>query len=425
MSTPWLRPPGQGRPKGPGLSPDVRRILRIQGLRAFVYGFGSVILGVSLEEGGFSATQVGILLSALVAGTALMSTFIAVAGERIGRRRLYSSLFLLMAASGALFGLAEQFPLLLLATLTGTLSAEVVESGPFTSLEQAMLPGVVQEGRERNRIFGYYNAIAAVVGSMGALVAGGPEFLLRFFGSLPATRRWFLLYVAVGFIAAWMAFRLSLRVEAVGPKRGLPLKRSRGIVIRLASLFALDSFAGGFVIQSFIVYWFRLRFGASIELLGLIFFGVGLLQSASFLVATWLANRIGLLNTMVFTHLPSNLLLASIPLAPALSFAVGLLLARQALSQMDVPTRQSYLMAVVGAEERVAAAAFTNAARYAVRPLAPALAGALTQGLTIGGPFYIAGGLKVIYDLALFMKFRRIRPPEERRPPQTDSTLGG
>ncbi len=290
-----------------------------------------------------------------------------------------------MAVSGALFGLSQAFPLLILAALTGTLSAEVVESGPFTSLEQAMLPGVTGEGKERNRVFGYSNAIAAVVGSFGALAAGGPEFFRRFI-SLPATQRWFLLYVAIGLIAAWMAFHLSPQVETVGVKQGPPLQHSRGIVTRLSVLFALDSFAGGFIIQAFLVFWLQLRFGASIELLGLTFFATGLLQGASFLIATRLANRIGLLNTMVFTHLPSNLLLAAIPLAPNLPIALGLLLARNALSQMDVPTRQSYVVAVVGPEERVATAGFTNFARSAVRPLGPALAGALTQGLALGPP---------------------------------------
>ncbi len=399
------------------LPPDVRRILRIKALRAFAYGFGSILLGASLQEAGLSVTQVGVLFSVLLAGTALMSALVAVAGERIGRRRLYCSLFLLMAASGALFGLSQAFPLLILAALTGTLSAEVVESGPFTSLEQAMLPGVTGKGKERNRVFGYSNAIAAVVGSWGALAAGGPEFFRRFI-SLPATQRWFLLYVAIGLIAAWMALRLSPQVETVGVKQGPPLQRSRDIVTRLSALFALDSFAGGFIIQAFIVFWLQLRFGASIELLGLTFFATGLLQGASFLIATRLANRIGLLNTMVFTHLPSNLLLAAIPLAPNLPIALGLLLARHALSQMDVPTRQSYVVAVVGPEERVAAAGFTNFARNVVRPFAPALAGALTQGLALGAPFYIAGGLKSIHDLVLFAMFRRIRPPEEHLPLQ-------
>ncbi len=194
-----------------------------------------------------------------------------------------------------------------------------------------------------------------------------------------------------------------------------PLRRSRGAVLALSALFAVDSFGGGFVVQSFLVYWFRLRFGLSLAVLGLIFFAVGLLQTGSFLVATRLAERIGLLNTMVFTHLPSNLLLAAIPLAPTAPVAIGLLLARHALSQMDVPTRQAYVVTLVRAEERTAAAAYTGTARYLTRPLGPALAGAVQQ-VAQGLPFFLAGGIKAVYDLVLWAWFRRVPLPKEETP---------
>jgi MFS family permease len=394
------------------VSSDLGRILCAQGLRAAAYGFTSVLLGASLAAEGWSSAQVGGLLTAIVAGTALTSFAVGRYGDRLGRRRSYAFLFLGLAASGAVFGLTDNLWLLIAVGLTGTLSTEVVESGPFTSLEQTMLPAVVEEAR-RTRVFGTYNAIATLVGSLGALAAGGPETLRHIWQGAPDEQRFFLLLVPVGLIGAALALSLSelsetgRRLDDASP----PLKRSRSSVIRLSALFALDSFAGGFVIQSFIAYWFARRYGASLELLGVIFFGVGVLQSVSFVVATRLAERFGLLNTMVFTHLPSNVLLAAIPLAPSLPIAVALFLGRSSLSQMDVPTRQAYVVTLVDPEERTAAAAYTNGARYAVRPLGPLLAG-FSQQLAFGIPFLIGGGLKAIYDLVLWRWFRTV--PLER-----------
>lgn len=390
------------------MNSDIRRILAAQGLRALAYGFGSVLLGVSLEAHDWSTVQVGGLLTAVVAGTALMSLGVGTFGERLGRRRWYAALFLGLAASGVAFGLSGTFWLLVLVALTGTLSTEVVESGPFTSLEQAMLPSGLGQ-RATTRVFGVYNAVATLAGSSGALAAGGPAFLRNWWGGVPGDQRFFLAFVPVGLAGAALAWSLSERVEASQPRRKTvaPLTKSRGAVLRLSGLFAVDAFAGGFVVQSFIAYWLRLKFGLSIEVLGMLFFGAGLLQTASFLVATRLAERIGLLNTMVFTHLPSNVLLASIALAPNLPLAIGLLLGRQALSQMDVPTRQAYIAVLVRPEERTAAAAYTNTARYAVRPLGPLLAGA-SQHLALGLPFVVAGGLKVVYDVLLWLRFRSV-----------------
>lgn len=390
------------------MTSDVRRILGAQGIRAAAYGFGSVLLGASLEAQGRSPAQVGLLLTAIVAGSALMSLVVGTYGDRVGRRRFYAFLFLGMAAAGAAFGLSDYFWLLATVGLTGTLSTEVVESGPFTSLELPMLSAELT-GRARARIFGIYNALATLVGSFGALAAGGPALLRQVWPGAPADQRWFLIFVPLGLLGAVAAWSLSGRVEESGTQggRGMPLGRSKGRVVGLSGLFALDSLGGGFVVQSFIAYWISLRFGTSLELLGTIFFTVGLLQAASFLVATRLAERIGLLNTMVFTHLPSNLLLAAIPLAPSLPWAVTLLLGRFALSQMDVPTRQAYVMALVDPEERTAAAAYTNTARYLVRPLGPAAAG-LAQQLALGMPFFLAGGLKAVYDLALWAWFRPV-----------------
>jgi MFS family permease len=396
------------------LTPDTRRILLIRALRAFAYGFGSVLLGVSLESAGFSGAQVGIILTATLVGSAALTALLGYIGDRIGRRASHVGLSLLMAGAGTVFAVTDSFWVLFLAALSGTVATAALESGPFVTLEQAIIPQTSPQ-EQRNRVFGLYNAVAAIAGSLGALAAGGPEFFRGFFPAVPPSQRWFLLYAALGIAAVLFAARLSPRVE-IGQRAGQrarPLRRSRRIVIGLSGLFALDAFGGGFVLQAFIVYWFRVRFDAPPELLGLAFFGAGVVQSISFLIAARLAGRIGQVNTMVFTHLPSNILLAAIPFAPNLGLALALLLARFALSQMDIPIRQSYVVAVVDPDERTAAASVTNATRTVAQAASPALAGVLLQSLALGAPFIIAGILKGIYDLGLLAAFRNIKPEEE------------
>ena len=385
---------------------DVQRIFVAQALRAFAYGLGSVLLGLTLEERGWSSTEVGALLTAVVAGTALMSVVIGAFGDHLGRRRSYALLFVGLAFAGLAFGLTDKFWLLAIVALTGTLSTEVVESGPFTSLEQSMIAGGVPPSR-RGRTFAMYNAAATIAGSVGALTAGGPSLLRESLG-LPTDERFFLTFVPVALLGAVVALSLSPSVEAEAKRTSVVgLNRSRSTVTRLAGLFAVDSLGGGFVVQAFIAYWFRLKFGVSPEVLGLLFFGVGVLQTASFLAAGRLAERFGLLNTMIVSHAPSNILLAAIPFAPTLGVAIALLLGRQSLSQMDVPTRQAYISNLVDPSERTAAAAYTNTARYIVRPVGPALAGAAQQ-IALGAPFVIAGTLKIGYDLTLWTWFRRV-----------------
>jgi MFS family permease len=387
---------------GTRLTRDARLILAVQALRAFAYGLGSVLIGVTLARRGLSGGEVAVVLGALLAGVALTSIAVGRTGDRIGRRRWYVGLLGVMGVAGAVFAFAGSIWLLVLAALTGTVSTEIVESGPFTSLEQAMLPGAA---RTRNpiRLFGTYNTVATLAGSLGALAT----VATRFVDVQP--ERLLLAYVVVAAAGIALALRLSAGVDAGARTIRVPLRRSRGVVRRLSGLFALDSFGGGFVTQAFIAYWFTEKYGTSPATLGVVFFILGLLQSASFQVAVRLAGRIGLINTMVFTHLPSNLLLVLIPLAPSQTAAFVLLFARFALSQMDVPTRQAYVVGVVEPEERTAAAAYTNTARYVARPVGPLVAAPIMQ-VSLGAPFVIAGVVKSAYDLALYTAFRR-HPP--------------
>jgi MFS family permease len=390
---------------------DVAIIFSIQAVRAGLYGFGSVLIGASLAEGGLSEGEVGIVFTAMLLGMAISSLAIGRWGDRLGRRRAYAGLLAAMGVAGAAFALTDAVPILVLAALTGCLSTDPNESGPITTLEQAMLAGT--PAAERARIYGRYNALAYLAGAVGALAAGGPSGLRAILPALPPDQRWLLLLPLGALACLLLAQRLSTAAE-VAPSLVVPgsgLVRSRATVTRLAGLFALDAFAGGFIVQAFLAFWFGRQFGADADVIGLAFFGVGLLQAGSSIAAGWLAGRIGLLNTMVFTHLPSNVLLALVPFAPTLGLALALLLARSALSQMDVPARQAYLAALVDPEERTAAAAYTNAARHIARPAGPALASA-AMSLGAGLPFVVAGGLKVVYDLVLYATFRRVRLPE-------------
>ena len=387
---------------------DVRLIFSIQAVRAFLYGFSSIIVGASLAASGLSDATVGIVFTAMLLGMAISSIAVGRWGEAIGRRGTYVGLLAVMGVAGAVFALTGFVPLLIVAALTGTLSTDPNESGPVTTVEQSMLASA--PAAERSRVYGRYNAVAYLAGAAGALAAGGPSALRNILPGLPPDQRWLLLMPVGAAVCAVLAVRLSRTVE-VDPtvpiaQRGL--HRSKSVVQRLAALFALDAFAGGFIVGSFIVFWFGRQFGAGPELMGLVFFGVGLLQAGSSVAAGWLGARIGLLNTMVFTHLPSNLLLALIPFAPTLGLAIGMLLARSALSQMDVPARQAYVAALVDPAERTAAAGYTNAARHVVRPAGPALASA-SMAMAAGIPFLVAGGLKAVYDVVLYFTFRDVR----------------
>jgi MFS family permease len=403
-----------------------RLILLMRGLRSFAYGLLAVILGVVLAGEGFSPAAIGVLITVSLVGDMVGTYVIGLVADTWGRRRTLALLALVMAATGVIFGLVTSYPVLLLAAFFGTLGTSASETAPFLPIDQAVLAQVTLPER-RTVLFARYNLVASLSAALGALAAGLPDLLVR--SGLPLAsgiRLLFGVYAALALFAAGFSLRLSSSVEAPGhpPIQGQnlrqrlapPLHRSRGIVWRLTALFSVDALAGGLVVQSLMALFFHLRFGVPLTTLSALFFGANLLSALSFLAAAPLARRFGLLNTMVFTHLPSNVLLALVAFAPTFPVAAGLLLLRQALSQMDVPTRQAYTMAVVDPEERTAAASVTSLARSIGSASSPVFSGLLLQGplLVLGLPFILAGMLKSAYDLTLWSVFRRVHLPEEK-----------
>ena len=384
---------------------DARLIVVAQGVRGFVYGLGVTVLGVVFHQRGYSPTVVGLLFSAVVCGMVSTSLLIGRVADQWGRRRCYGALYVTLGVAGVVVATCGQPWVFAVVGLGGVLSTDIVESGPFSSLEQSMLADQFGAGG-RARGYGIYNAVASASGSLGALATSVPGLLRRVHWWAPSAPSLFLVLAPAGVIGLLLSRSLSSAVEVrvAAPRRRLS-PATRPVVRRLAALFAVDSFGGGFVVQSFIAYWLARRFDATAGALGVVFFAVGLLQTASLLLAARVARRVGLLATMVGTHLPSNVLLAGVAFAPNWRWAIGLLLARTLLSQMDVPTRQAYVMSLVGEDERTGAAVYTNAARYVTRPVGPTLAG-LVQSWGIGLPFLIAGALKSGYDLALWRSFR-------------------
>ena len=381
---------------------NLNAVLAIQALRAALYGFGAVLLGEVLALRGYGSAQAGLVLTAIVAGMGVSSFLVGAIGPRLPTRSLYVVLLLLMGASGLVFATTAWLPALVVAGLTGTISTDPNESGPITTVEQGLIGR--SAARRRLRLFGRYNAVAYLAGAVGSLAAAGAGLLQRSGHLVLSTEALFVAFpiVAVGCAALAMTIREQEVQPAAEPPRTKPSRK----VVRLGSLFALDAFGGGFVTQAFIAYWLHVRFGAGPEQVGLVFFGSGLLQSGSSIAAARIASRAGELNVMVFTHLPSNLLLAAVAFAPSLTVAVVLLLARFALSQMDVPARQAFVAGLVPGQDRLGAAAYTNLARYLGRPLGPAVGGLLMRTL-IGAPFLAAGLVKVVYDVALYTEFRR------------------
>jgi MFS family permease len=398
------------------LSLDGKKLLLTRVLRTFAYGYLATALGLYLDHLGLSPTEIGIVLTAAIAGSALMTVFWSIMADRFGRRRTVAVMALLMALGGIAFALTSNFAVLILAAFTGTISATSSEVGVFQTVEQAVLPQTAPD-EKRTWLFAIYNTIANLAGACGALFSASVGFFasLGLSGADPY-RPLFLIYALVGLLNFLIFITLSDRVELArveGERRFIGIHRSTGTVAKLSALFGLDAFAGGLVVQSIVAYWFYLRWGLQIADLAVIFFWVGILSGMSLLAAGWLAQRIGLLNTMVFTHLPSNVLLMLVPLAPTAGLAVALFLLRMSISQMDVPTRQSYTMAVVDPDERTATAGITNVARTTTSAISPAFAGMAISAAALGAPFFVAGALKIVYDGLIWLTFRNVRPPEE------------
>jgi MFS family permease len=394
--------------------------------RLFAYGSLSVILVFYLIGLGLTESQSGLVLTLTLAGDIVVSLYLTTRADRIGRRRMLIAGAVLMAAAGLAFAVTDNLLFLIVAGTIGVISPSGHEVGPFLSIEQASLSHLVPSA-SRTEVFAWYTLTGSLATALGALFGGLVTQELQRTSMTPVAsyRTVVLLYAALGIGLACLFTRLSTLVEVNEvPERTtdsltignvLGLSRSRKIVLRLSGLFALDSFAGGFVVQSFAAYWFYLRFGTEPGTLGVIFFWANVFAGVSALLASRLATRIGLIRTMVVTHLPSNLLLILVPLMPNLSLAVLVLLVRFSISQMDVPTRQSYTMAVVHPEERSAAGGFTGVARTTGAAISPLLAGfLLAKPSLINIPFFIAGTLKVVYDLLLYFSFRKLRPPEEQ-----------
>ncbi len=389
-------------------------------LRLFAYGSLSVVLALYLSEIGLSEARIGLLLSLTLVGDAGVTLWITTVADRVGRRGMLILGAGLMVMAGVAFLLTKDPALLTLAAIIGVISPSGNEIGPFLSIEQAGLSQLVPDQR-RTGLFAWYNLAGSFATATGALAGGWLVTGLRHAGmdAIAAYQVVIGAYAGIGLLLAVGFLLLSPGVEVPAglprERRTLGLHKSRGIVFRLTSLFALDAFAGGFVIQAMIAWWFHARFGVDTGTIGSVFFGANVLAGVSALVAVPLARRIGLIRTMVFTHIPSNVLLILVPLMPGLASAAVMLLARFSISQMDVPTRQSYTMAVVAPDERSAASGVTAIGRSVGAAISPSLTGVLLGiPMLISAPFFVGGGLKIVYDLLLYRAFRSVRPPEEK-----------
>ena len=400
------------------VTPDGRRLLLARVLRTFAYGYLAVVLGVYLDRLGLDPTRIGIVLTSALAGSAVMTVGWSLYADRYGRRRTISTMAVLMAIGGLAFALTDTFAILVLAGFTGTISATSSEVGVFQTVDQAMLPQTAPDAR-RTWLFSVYNTLATFGGALGALFAASVALFERIgLHGADAYRPLFVLYALIGLanFALFAGLTDALELARVhGGRRFLGIHRSRATVAKLAALFGLDAFAGALVVQSLVAYWFFVRWGLDPAQLAVLFFAVNVLSGLSLLAAGWLAARFGLLNTMVFTHLPSNVLLMLVPVMPTAALAVALFLMRMSISQMDVPTRQSYTMAVVDADERTATAGLTNVARTASSAFSPLVTGVAFAAGSFAFPFLLAGALKIAYDGLVYVTFRGVRPPEEVR----------
>lgn len=393
-------------------------------LRTFAYGFLSIVISIYLKLVGFDAFLIGLILTSTLINSVIFTLAASFYADRIGRRKMLVIYAIMMAISGVIFFVTSNYIALIVAGLIGTINVTGTETGAFLSIEQAVLPQTVKDSKKRNTLFAFYNMVGTFAMSAGVLVSGLPGIIQHEYGlnQIDSIRLLFLAYSILGIGVLGIYLSLSKRVEIMQGGGGenqdekripKPLTQtlspaSKKIVAKLSGLFAIDSFGGGFVIQSIVSLWFFTKFGADLTLLSYIFSIAGVLTAFSFLASAKIADRIGLINTMVFTHIPSNILLILVAFSPTLPIAIAFYLARMALSQMDVPTRQSYIVAVVKEDERTAAAGITNISRNITQAISPSIAGSILQSVSLlFAPFLLGGLIKIVYDIALYLQFKR------------------
>ncbi|MBF0121543.1 MAG: MFS transporter [Desulfobacterales bacterium] len=397
---------------------DIILLFSTRIMRLFAYGFLSVILVLYLSEIGLSNYQIGLLLSFTLLGDVFVSLWVTISADHIGRKKMLIWGSILMIGAGLVFVFTKNVIILTIAAIIGIISPSGNEIGPFLSIEQASLSQILPD-EKRTSVFGWYNLAGSFATATGSLSSGWLAQILQQSGftRIDSFRIILFGYAISGIVMIFIFAGLSSKIETGYKviKNKIGLHSSKNVIIKLSALFALDAFAGGFIIQSIMAYWFYIQFGIDTGILGNIFFGANLFAGISALLAARIAKHIGLINTMVFTHIPSNILLCIIPLMPNLMSAIFVLMLRFSISQMDVPTRQSYTMAVVLPDERTAASGITGIARSIGASLSPALSGFfLAHPVLMSVPFFMAGGLKIIYDLSLFSMFKNIKPPEEK-----------
>jgi MFS family permease len=411
------------------LSKDGKLLLAARTLRTFAYGFLSVVLAIYLKLLGFNDLYIGIILSATLINSVVFTLVASFYADRLGRRKVLIVYSALMSISGLVFFVTSNYMALIVSAFIGTINVTGTETGAFLSIEQAMLPQTIDDPKKRNTVYALYNMAGTFAMSAGVLLSGLPHVFAQQYGwnQIESIKPLFVLYSIIGLGALGIYFLISSRVElrnnnnnndinTSAPFKQTLSPKSKEIVTKLSGLFAIDSFAGGFVIQSIVSFWFFTKFGVELATLSYIFSIAGVLTAFSFLVAAKIADRVGLINTMVFTHIPSNILLIFVAFAPTLPLAIGFYLARMALSQMDVPTRQSYIVAVVEENERTVAAGITNISRNIAQSVSPSLAGYILQSLSfLSAPFVLGGILKIVYDIALYFNFKNKIPPDEKR----------
>jgi MFS family permease len=393
---------------------NVRRLLWARGLRAFGDGFVSLLLPVYLLSLGLTPFQVGVIATGTLLGSGILTLWVGLRAHAFRRRALLLGAAALMALTGLGFATITSFWPLLVVAVIGTLNPSSGDVSVFLPLEHSILAHTVAD-EQRTATFARYSLVGALLGALGALFAGVPEILAAAFHASVggAYQAMFLLYALLGVVSGVIYRRLPATIAAEPEAPPAPLRRSKRMVYKLAALFSLDAFGGGFIVQSLLALWLFQKYQLSTAVAGTIFFWTSVLSAFSYPLATRIAKRVGLVNTMVFTHLPANVLLLLVPLAPNLGVAVALLLLRSALSQMDVPTRSSYVMAVVVPSERAAAASVTSVPRSLASAVSPIIAGYLLGLSTFGWPLVIAGSVKIVYDLLLLANFRSVPPPEE------------